>query len=370
MRVKLFDKYRKWKKRRFRKNNRRIFCQWPYSGIFITLDGMVRPCCFGPACGDLNKDDIETIWNGNEMVRRREGLLEGDLEAAGCGECGWINRRNIETYDRCEDLGQSLAIRKNIKLQRKEYKAGLLSLESFPSNFTIQLTEACNFRCIMCFQQHQHKHLSEDILTKIMNNSDKIDEFKFTGGEPLVSKWIPEFIEAFNPENGQKIGFTTNGSLIGKFKHKLEEMPRLFLAISVHAAKKETFESIKVGGNWQSIYDNVVWYASERRRRRPFWDDGRLTFVVMSKNYEEIPDFLKWLRELEMPALFQPVWGERAQEYNIFEYPELRSRLTHPKKIYSIAKEIVKDMPDQERNEILMSLRYTLDKLDDWPDVS
>ncbi len=345
------------------RNKKRIYCHLPYSSVFVTLDGKVRPCCFGEACGDLNTHSISEIWNSQAMVEKRKGLLDGDLVAAGCQECGWLNRRDVATYDRDESLGQSSVIRENITRQRIEYESGKLVLKSYPSVFTIQVTEACNFRCIMCFQEHAPKELDTSIFDKIMISSHLIDEFKFTGGEPFVSGWVRQFIDDFDPENGQKIGFTTNGSLLKKYKTKLERLPRLFLAISLHAATKETFEQIKVGGRWETVLENITWYAKERMKRRPYWNDGRLTFVVMSLNYEEIPQFLGLLKSLDLPALFQPVWGVKADPFNPFINKDLRCSMTSTEDMLVRAKKIVAEMRKSDRDEIINSLKYTLNQL-------
>jgi len=346
----------------FRKRTR-FYCHYPFTSVFVTIDGKVRPCCYGAPCGDLHTASLEEIWNNQAMRRKRQALLIGDLDAADCRDCGWMQRRDLATFPFSSDLGQTLAIKNNIEDQRNEYKKGKNLLKSLPAQAIIQLTMNCNHRCQMCFQTHTTEHLPEDILRKCLAIDMTFDNIQFTGGEPFVSKWLQSYLEDFDCSRNQMIGFSTNASLLHRFKDKLDKVPRLLLGISAHSGRKETYEAITQCGNWGQFVENVTWYAHERRKRRPLWNAGRLAYVVMKNNYEEIPVFLNWAAKLEMQVMFSPVWGENARSQNIFEYPELRKGLTPPDEMWRQASERIETMPDHERQETAMSLRYTLRKL-------
>ena len=159
------------------------------------------------------------------------------------------------------------------------------------------------------------------------------------------------------------MSFTTNGSLLHKFKEELERLPRVHLGISVDGASSETYEKIRVGAKWAEVSANVEWFSEQRRFHRPLWDTSRLAFVIMKSNYEEIPAFVEWARTLEMPVLFCPVWGEFAPGENIFDHPELCAGLTSTSQIIAKAEGIAEKMPIYERTETIKSLRHSLEKL-------
>lgn len=58
-------------------------CIWSWSKITILWDGRVVPCCFDydakSVLGDLNKETIEDIWNGEKMQEFRKQTIEGSF---------------------------------------------------------------------------------------------------------------------------------------------------------------------------------------------------------------------------------------------------------------------------------------------------
>jgi len=215
----------------------------------------------------------------------------------------------------------------------------------------------------MCFQQHDPLHLSTELLERALAHAHVMDEFQFTGGEPFLSKWLQTYLAEFDTTSGQKLGFTTNASLLHQFRNDLEGLPRLHLGISLDAATKETYAKIRQGGDWEQVTKNVNWFAEQRLRRRPMWDTGRLAYVIMRSNYEEIPAFAEWARELEIPVMFCLMFGDFSPGENLELHREQLERLTPPMELYQRVETIVRDMPDYERSEILMSIKHCMNQL-------
>ena len=293
----------------------------------------------------------------------RKRLNAGDLQGAGCGNCGFLGRRDVGTYPYNPEFGQKSEVADNLKRQRQDYEAGRAVVDSFPAQIVIQVTEACNLRCSMCFQGHEPKHLPDEVWSKITPHLGRFDEINFTGGEPFVSKVVHHLIETIDPTSGVQLAFTTNGLLVHRFKEQLSKFKRVQLGISVDAATAATYEGIRIGGDWSALVDNVEWYAAERRKRRPYWDSGRLAYVIMRSNFNEIPAMVRWARAIEMPVLFCPVWGEFAAAENIFDHPELRAGLRPVAEILAEAESAAKGMPAHEFEETMTSLRHSLGKL-------
>ena len=91
---------------------------------------------------------------------------------------------------------------------------------------TIELTEACNFKCLYCYQTHSARHMQNHVLNKVMNYlSRKIKNVKhlhinWFGGEPLIQfkvlKRISQQLQAEANIHGCSFSqyITTNGYLI------------------------------------------------------------------------------------------------------------------------------------------------------------
>jgi radical SAM protein with 4Fe4S-binding SPASM domain len=347
------------------KSDKRIYCHYPYTSIFVLSDGSVLPCCFSDPIGNLNENDIKTIWNSEDAQKMRYYLFQGNMEKAGCSRCGFRGRRDIETYPRSVQFGQAKSIIENIQVQKKEYEQGKGLLLSFPSYAVIQITEACNLRCVMCFQDRSsgNKRLSDEHLNKVFSIQSTFDEIQFTGGEPFVSKRFKNFLEKFDAVLGQKFSCTTNATLLKPFQPLLEKLVRLHLGMSVDGATQKTYESIRVGAKWEETVSNVTWVAEQRNKRRPYWDSTRLAYVIQKSNYEEIPRFVEWAKKLEMPVMFAPVFGDFNDRENIFKHIELIKGMTPPGQIIQEVESMIKGMPEYEKNEISMSLRKSLSGL-------
>ncbi|MBI3582467.1 MAG: SPASM domain-containing protein [Nitrospinae bacterium] len=66
-------------------------CWWPNGGIYITYDGFVTPCCLrmDPLIynfGNIFKDSIDVIFNGEKYQGFREGFREGRVPDV-CANC-------------------------------------------------------------------------------------------------------------------------------------------------------------------------------------------------------------------------------------------------------------------------------------------
>jgi MoaA/NifB/PqqE/SkfB family radical SAM enzyme len=61
-------------------------CLDPWDFILIQADGSVRPCCWHPPVGNLERDSLESIVNDGAVVALRMRLLTGDLDEY-CASC-------------------------------------------------------------------------------------------------------------------------------------------------------------------------------------------------------------------------------------------------------------------------------------------
>lgn len=66
-------------------------CYYPWHSVSVTWEGKVVPCCRDHnACsvlGDLRKESLESIWNGDRMKALRAQFLQGNVTAAPCASC-------------------------------------------------------------------------------------------------------------------------------------------------------------------------------------------------------------------------------------------------------------------------------------------
>jgi radical SAM protein with 4Fe4S-binding SPASM domain len=79
-------------------------CIVPWFSAYITLEGMVRPCC---SCsqdytnmGNILQNDIEDIWNGEKYQHFRKAIREGKRPFAICANCVPQTLTDIIRYSR------------------------------------------------------------------------------------------------------------------------------------------------------------------------------------------------------------------------------------------------------------------------------
>ena len=65
-------------------------CSWPWHGTSISWNGDVHPCCHDyyddHMLGNIFEKSFTDIWNGDELQRFRQRLLDGD-DIPMCREC-------------------------------------------------------------------------------------------------------------------------------------------------------------------------------------------------------------------------------------------------------------------------------------------
>lgn len=75
----------------------KLSCYFPWHSISVTWDGKAVPCCrdFNAAqvLGDLNKQTLESVWNGPAIQELRRQFIEKRVTAALCGTC---RERSVE----------------------------------------------------------------------------------------------------------------------------------------------------------------------------------------------------------------------------------------------------------------------------------
>ena len=121
------------------------------------------------------------------------------------------------------------------------------------SYLRIALNEQCNLRCIYCMPEEGIDFRSEDkLLTKkeiirlIKAVSQMgVSKIRFTGGEPLLRKDLPELIQIAKQTPGiESIHLTTNGLLLSKYLSELESTGLSGINISLDTLDKNKFKII------------------------------------------------------------------------------------------------------------------------------
>ncbi|ABR30374.1 radical SAM protein [Thermosipho melanesiensis] len=184
----------------------------------------------------------------------------------------------------------------------KEYKMKEEAKE-FPLMIVLSVSYVCNAKCPACPYtistiREKYKNaqfVSEKLFKKIADECGKYGAFiRLTGGgEPMLHPNIVELIE-YAKSVGAKIGLITNGSMFNE-----ENTKRLLKAnvdmveFSVDAAKKEDYEKIRIGLNWEKLVENIERMVSLRNEMNSTTKIIVSAIVQQGINPDEILDFWK-----------------------------------------------------------------------------
>lgn len=200
------------------------------------------------------------------------------------------------------------------------YFSNKAELKSLPVRATLQTTDFCNLNCIMCqiHSRRERHHLQQ----MTVSGFDKIVEKLFPTlvevhptniGEPLISPWFDYLAEkAF--KYGVLLDITSNGTLLTEQKISKILPCLLDIKISFDGFKKETFERIRKGADYESVLKNIKNFI---RLRKDSAASATITLqmTLFNFNYKELPDLIRLAKDLGV---------DRVKAYHVCSYsPEI-----------------------------------------------
>lgn len=129
----------------------------------------------------------------------------------------------------------------------------------------IQLTDACNFRCVYCmpvgtrFLPHSSL-LSPSEFAAIGGalNALGIEEIRITGGEPTVRPEFEAILEALSAFPWKAFGLTSNGHLLGPKLPFLKAIGCTAINISLDSLDAETFRAVTRSQAFETVLSAVL----------------------------------------------------------------------------------------------------------------
>ncbi len=170
-----------------------------------------------------------------------------------------------------------------------------------PERLNIELTTNCNLKCVMCRgsqnyveEQKAGRHLTREDFLRILNGIDlnRLKVLNLAGSaESLLNPDILQIL-ALCRENKIVVELITNGMfLTPQISRQLIGNSRE-IHISFGGSRRETFESIRQGANFDGICENIRTLSTlkkENNRRYPhIW----LNPILMKRNIHELPEII------------------------------------------------------------------------------
>jgi uncharacterized Fe-S cluster-containing radical SAM superfamily protein len=291
----------------------------------VMSDGTVNFCCANPTpLGNILRDGIDEIWNGERARTIRRQVARGEYGRAGCAGCFfWGGNKDQISHWPAPEIPLTPSQSAAREVQRREYDSGLERLQSGPSVVFAQPSYACNIDCVMCNQRHAREAGdayvdSPDALVASVIDLPVVPEMVILqGGEPLLSRTVLHALEVLAGRDANtQVSLNTNGLLLDRALGLLEGLRFLRLNVSVDAGDRETYEDIRRGGSWDRLTANLRRVIA---RRRPGWTVN-LHHLLMRRNLARVDAWLETHEGLVDQQRVFPIAGVENRSENVFCY--------------------------------------------------
>lgn len=277
-------------------------CKAPFTSLFFGNYGKVISCCFNRRhiLGNYPQQSIDNIWEGKNIKELRKHINNNNL-SMGCNICwdylsnknyGAVGAKNYDTLD----------INPN-----------------YPMMMEFELSNTCNFECIMCngnFSSSIRKNREND-KNPYINPYDKefvkqlekyiphLHKTSFYGGEPFVIDIYYDIWEKIIKLNPECIIFVqTNASVLNTKIEKLMSKGNFHFNVSLDSLQKDIFQGIRIGSDYDKVIHNINYFIEYCKNKNSFIG---ISACVLQQNWKELPDLVKYSNNKDIPIYFNTV---------------------------------------------------------------
>lgn len=198
----------------------------------------------------------------------------------------------------------------------------------------LSITDSCQFRCLYCLPEgERHRHLPDTLsgdeviqLITRLHQTAGIRKLRFTGGEPLLRKDLPDLIRCAVDLDIPDIALTSNGQQLAERAAELKAAGLQRVNLSLDSLDPATFKRLSRGGDLNKTLEGIR--TAQEMRLGPV----KLNMVVMrGQNDQELEAMLQFGLETGCEVRFlemMPV-GEAREKFDLqfVSADEIRSRL-------------------------------------------
>ena len=275
-------------------------CARPFDTVLVDKNGSCFVCeCTAwlpQSIGNLFKEDLESILSNPTRKYIQSTVQDSSFRLCNNSQCSYI-------------IGGLVS---NTKYYQNK------SLE----HIRLAIDDSCNLSCPSCRKKKNflkfgknfelRLKLADKILSFLENNKEKKFNVHIgSDGDPFASIIYRYFMIKTKNLKNLKYSIQTNGLLIKKnfhkFKHIINNITQI--GISIDGATKQTYESLRVGGKFEKVIENLEFLKEIKNF------DVHLHFVVQQKNYHEIEEII----ELGLKYNVDKIFLNKITDWNTIE---------------------------------------------------
>jgi len=165
----------------------------------------------------------------------------------------------------------------------------------------VSVTDRCNFRCVYCMPEEgfpctpKDEHLTNEEFRRLLRVAASLGvrKVRFTGGEPLLRKDLPDLVAEARTAGIEDLSVTTNGHLLTEMAGPLAKAGLSRVNVSVDTLRSDRFQAIARRGSLDAVLEGI------REALRVGIGPVKVNCVALKgMNDDEAADFAAWtLRE-------------------------------------------------------------------------
>lgn len=196
----------------------------------------------------------------------------------------------------------------------EEYKRYLKNpgVNIFPRRVTVELSNECNLRCIMCprnFYKGSNSFMAVRLYKKII---DEISEYEnivlvpFFRGESLLHPGFTKLIRYAKDKNIGPIQLATNGMFLNEKKaQEIIDLGIDFISFSLDTLGKANYERIRKGARYDIVMRNVEKFIEMRDKEGLKLPEIQVSVVETEATKATLQDFIdKWLPKVDRVRVY------------------------------------------------------------------
>jgi len=302
-------------------NTNNIMCAHAWAGVHIWPNGETSPCCeYSGTILDQNHmayniktHTLNQIMHSDYMIRLRDQFRQGQFPK-GCQRCrdtelsGGESKHQLTPYKLANIYG-------DIDWESNQVDAKFVGGH---------LGNLCNLRCRICspvfsssiaaedldqvdddvkshptyrlLSDNRWSRNSEPFWNMLRSQADRVCNFEFLGGEPLLLKENLEFMQWLVDQGHSQraiFEFVTNGTQYPAIFDQAGQFRRLTVTISIDNIA-DRFEYERAGADWNTVCSNVKKFVA-CKQRNPSLHIG-VCITVNIQNVLYLPELIIWIQ--------------------------------------------------------------------------
>jgi radical SAM protein with 4Fe4S-binding SPASM domain len=287
-----------------RGKDKTLFCYAPYNSLTFKPDGSIYVCFdnIRKKLGEYPRNSLAETWNGKEIKKIRKRIARHCLNY-GCEEC--YNQLVLKNYY-------------SVTAWHYDYIRPINKKKDLPTAFDFQLSNICNYECIMCSGElstsirsnREHSLIydcpyDDKFIEQLQPYIPNLQNASFTGGETFLNPLYYKIWDIIAEENPQCIiSISTNGSMLDdRIKCYLKKL-KCNITISINAVDEDIYKSIHVGGNMENVLNNYMYFKEYCKRA-----GSRLMIKIcpLRQNIYHIPTLMEYFNSNDTCISFNKV---------------------------------------------------------------